>query len=51
MIKIGYSVLYCGKIAKVIDKHTTHILIEFENGNKLATPWISFKDNEIIKND
>ena len=50
-IKIGYSVLYCGKIAKVIDKHTTHILIEFENGNKLATPWILFKDNEIIKND
>ena len=51
MIKIGNSVIYCNKIAKVIDKHTTHILIEFENGTKLATPWGSFKGNEIIKND
>ena len=51
MIKTGYQVIYCDKIAKVIDKHTTHILIEFENGNKIATPWGSFKENEIIKND
>lgn len=49
MVKIGYSVLYCGHIAKVIDKHTTHILIEFENGSKLATPHSSFKDSEIFE--
>lgn len=49
MIKIGYSALYCGQIAKVIDKNKTHILIEFENGSKLATPHSSFKGSEIFE--
>ena len=48
IIKVGTNVVYCNKIAKVIEKHTTHVLIEFEDKSKLCTPHSSFPDDKIL---
>lgn len=42
------EVVYNGKNAKVLEQNSTHILIQFESGIKIATPIAKFHNHELI---
>ena len=50
-VKKGMKVNYCGKIAEVLETNSTHCLIQFDSGTKIATPKSSFKEEEIYDKD
>lgn len=41
-MQIGQKVNYFGKNAEVLEFNRTHVLIKFENGNKLCTTKTAF---------
>jgi hypothetical protein len=41
-MKIRITVNYFGKQAEVLEFNKTHVLIKFENGNKLCTTKTAF---------